>query len=76
MARQKSVPVRHPVVRTVVIPERALAAMERVLNAPQRVYNVDSDWIRTPKYKGGRLRRRMFTSMKDMPVPRELEDEL
>jgi len=51
--------------------------MDRVMNAPQRDWSwiADSDWIRTPRYKGGRLRRRMFAK-KDMPIPKELEDDL
>lgn len=66
-----------PAVRSVKITEKAIAAMDRVMNAPQNAFYVpwywDSDWVRTPKVKGGRLRRRMYTAV-DLPVPRELED--
>lgn len=75
MVRIKSTPKRGP--RTIVVPERALRMMERVMGAPRRDWSwiADSDWIRTPRYKGGRLRRRMFAKT-EMIVPKELEDDL
>jgi len=75
MARIKNLPKRGP--RTVIIPEKAIKMMERVMGAPpiKASWLRDSDWTRTPRYKGGRLRRRMYT-LKDLPAPKELEDEL
>lgn len=61
--------------RIIRVPFKAWMAMERVMNAPQKTWSVDSDWVRTPRYKAGRLRRRMYMCI-DIPTPKELEDEL